>query len=84
MCSSDLIKGFLLSMSISYRLVGGLQHRGIRHCLLPAIPSIDRLGIAGGNDEFLPAVHAHCKCLLMAVVMMAALELAIEGLLLFG
>src|SRR5450432_1753968 len=57
------IKGFLLSlldMSISYRLVGGLRHRGIRHCLLPAIPSIDRLRATKDNDEFLPAVHTHC------------------------
>jgi hypothetical protein len=47
-------------MSISYRLVGGLQHRGIRHCFLLAIPSIDRLRVASDNDEFLPAVYTHC------------------------
>jgi hypothetical protein len=43
------IKGFLLSMSISYRLFGGLQHRGIRHCFLLAIPTIDRLYAANGQ-----------------------------------
>jgi hypothetical protein len=33
-------------MSISYRLFGGLQHRGIRHCFLLAIPPLDRLHAA--------------------------------------